>query len=165
MKSNMTAAVVGKNARKPNPHCFKINFLSEVKAMKKMAETGIIFMVAVALMMLIGCGKAESPQERFQEETTAKLQEMQKKIDQLKDVYNARVSTMREEFNNKMAQFKKSYDEGVTNLKQKQAAAKQGLADMKSATGEAWEKAKVKMDKMTEDMSKSLEKITSELKE
>jgi uncharacterized protein involved in exopolysaccharide biosynthesis len=71
---------------------------------------------------------------------------------------------LREEFNNKRAQAKKHYDEAVTDLKQKQSAAKQELADMKATTGEAWEKAKAKMDKMTEDMRKALEKITSELK-
>ena len=80
--------------------------------MKKMAEKGIILMVVVALMMLIGCGKSESPQEKFQKQTNAKLEEMQKKIGQLKDVYNAKASAMKEEFNNKMAQVKKQYDEG-----------------------------------------------------
>ncbi len=133
--------------------------------MKKMAKNGIISMVVVALMMFIGCGESESPQEKYQKQTTAKLEEMQKKIDHLKDAYNAKVSAMRQEFDNKMAKVQKRYDEAVLDLQQKQTAVKQGLADMKSATGEAWEKAKVKMDNMTADMGKALEKITSELKE
>jgi TolA-binding protein len=133
--------------------------------MKKVAETGIIIMVVVALMMLIGCGKSESPQEKYQNQTTAKIEEMQKKIEQLKDVYNAKVSAMRKEFDDKMAKFTKLYDEGIADLKQKQTAVKQGLADMKSTTGDAWEKAKVKMDNMIEDMGKAFEKVKSELEE
>jgi outer membrane murein-binding lipoprotein Lpp len=133
--------------------------------MKKVAETGIIITLVIALMMLIGCGKSESPQEKYQDQATAKVEEMQKKIEQLKDAYNAKASAMQKEFDDKMAKLKKHYDDGMAELKQKQTTVKQGLADMKSATGDAWEKAKVKMDNMIEDMGKAFEKVKSELEE
>ena len=38
------------------------------------------------------------------------------------------------------------------------------MAGLKSATGEAWEKAKEKMDKMTEELGKAYEKAKSEFK-
>jgi hypothetical protein len=124
---------------------------------------GIISMLA--LVMLIGCGKAESPQEKFQRETTATIEGMKQKIDKLQDAYDAKTIAMRKEFDEKMAAAKKKYTEAVASLKEQQAAATKELADMKSATGEAWEKAKEKMDKMSDEMEKAYEKIKSELKD
>lgn len=133
--------------------------------MKKIAAKGILILMVVALMMAIGCGKTESPQEKYQNETNAQIEEMQNQIAHLKDAYNSKVAVMREEFDAQLAQVNNGYNEAVADLKQKQAAVKEGLTEMKSATGEAWEKGKVKMDKMVEDMSKALQKITSDLKD
>ncbi|MEJ2671198.1 MAG: hypothetical protein P8168_03140 [Deltaproteobacteria bacterium] len=128
--------------------------------MKKLAA--IISMLA--LVMLVGCGKAETPQQTYQKKATAKIEDMQKKINKLTEEYSAKVAEMHKKFNEKMATGKKSYDETVAGLKQQQAAAKKELAAMKSATGDAWEKAKAKMDKMMEGMEKTYEKVKSELK-
>jgi uncharacterized membrane-anchored protein YhcB (DUF1043 family) len=128
---------------------------------KKVA--GIIAMVA--LVMFVGCAKSESPQEKFQKKATAQIEEMQKKIDKLKEAYDANSAEMRKKFDEQMAAGKKHYDEAVADLKLKEAAVKKELADMKSATGEAWEKAKEKMDIMTDEMEKAYEKIKSQFKD
>jgi hypothetical protein len=129
--------------------------------MKKL--TWIIAMLA--LVVLIGCTKTETPQEKFQKEVSVKIEEIQKNVDKLKEAYDAKVAEMRKQFDEKMTTGKKSYDEAVANLKDKEAAAKKELADMKSATGDAWEKAKDKMQKTTAELEKAYENIKATLKE
>jgi long-subunit fatty acid transport protein len=118
----------------------------------------------LALVMLVGCGKPQTPQQEYQQQTTSKIDQMQKKIDKLKGEYNAKVKAMRQAFDEKMAAGKKNYDAAVANLKNQEAAAKKELKAMKSATGAAWEKAKAKMDKMVSDMEKGYENLKAQLK-
>jgi TolA-binding protein len=125
---------------------------------------GIISMLALVMVMLIGCGKPETPQEKFQKQTTAKIEEMQKKIDTLTGEYKAKVAELRKQFEEKMVMGKKHYDAALAGLKNQEAAAKKELAAMKTATGAAWEKAKEKMDKMTAEMEKAYEDLKSQLK-
>jgi TolA-binding protein len=127
---------------------------------KKLA--GIISMLA--LVALIGCGKPETPQEKFQKQATAKLEEMQKNIDKLKGAYDAKIAEMRKKFDEQMAAGQKHYEDAVAGLKMQEAAAKKELAAMKSATGEAWEKAKEKMDKMVGEMEKTYGTLKDQLK-
>ena len=130
--------------------------------MKKLVA---ILSVLAFLVVVIGCGKAETPQEKFKKQATAKIEEMQKKIDKLKGDYNAKVTEMRKKFEEKMVTGKKKYDEAVGSLKAQEDAAKKELKAMKSATGEAWEKAKEKMTKMLDSMEKAYEHIKAQMKE
>jgi TolA-binding protein len=123
---------------------------------------GIISMLA--LIMLVGCGKPETPQQKYQEQSTSKIEQMQKKIDKLKGAYDAKAAEMRKKFDEQMAAGKKKYEEAVASLNHQEEEAKKELAAMKTATGAAWEKAKAKMDKLTAEMEKAYENIKSQLK-
>jgi major membrane immunogen (membrane-anchored lipoprotein) len=124
----------------------------------------VIIFSMLALVMLVGCGKPETPQQKFQKKATTKIEEMRKNIDKLQEAYNAKVKAMRKTFDEKVAAGKKNYDAAVAKLKEQEAAAKKELKAMKSATGAAWDKAKAQMDKMLTDMEKSYENLKSQMK-
>ena len=124
----------------------------------------VAIMSMLALVMLVGCGKSETPQQKYQKQTTSKIEEMRKNIDKLQEAYNAKVAAMRKSFDEKMAAGKKNYDAAMAKLKEQEAAAKKELKAMKSATGAAWDKAKAQMDKLVNDMEKSYENLKSQLK-
>lgn len=124
----------------------------------------VVIISMLALVMLVGCGKPETPQQKYQKQTTSKIEEMRKNIDKLQEAYNAKVAAMRKSFDEKMAAGKKNYDAAMAKLKEQEAAAKKELKAMKSATGAAWDKAKAQMDKLVNDMEKSYENLKSQLK-
>lgn len=124
----------------------------------------VVIISMLALVMLVGCGKPETPQQKYQNQSTSKIEQMQKNIDKLKVAYKAKVAAMRKNFEEKMAAGQKNYDAALASLKNQEAAAKKELKAMKSATGAAWEKAKVQMDKLLSDMEKSYESLKSQLK-
>lgn len=124
----------------------------------------VVIISMLSLVVLVGCGKPETPQQKYQRQTTAKITEMQKKIDKLKGEYTAKVAAMRKSFDEKMAAGKKNYDAAVASLKLQAAAANKELKVMKSATGAAYEKAKAKMDKLLTDMEKGYENLKTQLK-
>lgn len=100
------------------------------------------------LLIATGCGKAkaETAQEQFQKKAAAQIEEMQKKIDELKAKFN-------EKFNEQMAELQKKED-----------AAKQEMEEMKAATGAAWDKAKTKISGTVEDLEKSYERVKAHFK-
>jgi TolA-binding protein len=124
----------------------------------------VVIISMLALVMLVGCGKPETPQQKYQKQSTSKIEEMQKNIDKLKGAYDAKAAAMRKKFDEQMAAGKKHYEEALASLKKQEAEAKKELAAMKSATGAAWEKAKGQVDKMINDMEKTYESLKAQLK-
>jgi len=124
----------------------------------------VVIVSMLALVGLVGCGKPETPQQKYQKQATSKIQEMKKNLDKLQGAYKAKVTAMRQAFDEKMAAGKKNYDAAIASLKNQEAAAKKELKAMKSATGAAWDKAKAQMDKMLTDMEKGYENLKSQLK-
>jgi uncharacterized membrane-anchored protein YhcB (DUF1043 family) len=121
--------------------------------MKKVAG---IFFLAI-LLVTFGCGKPQTPQEKFQKKMTEQMEKLQTNVDKLKKAYTAKTAAMKKKFQEQMDKYQKEYNDGMAALKEKQEAAKKELAAMKSATGEAWEKAKAKMEKTGAEMEKTYE--------
>jgi hypothetical protein len=134
--------------------------LAGMKNMQKVA--GII--LTMAWLIMAGCGVSETPQEKFQKKVSHEMAEMQKKIENLKNSYNEKLVEMHKKFSEEAAAAQKKYNEAMADLSKKQEEAKKEMAGLKSATGEAWEKTKEKMDKITEDLEKTYEKAKSEFK-
>ncbi len=89
----------------------------------------MVLLCAALLLIAVGCGKPESPQEQFQNKAKTQIEHMQKKMDELKTKFN----------------------EELGSLQKMEDSAKAELEAMKKTTGEAWDKAK---DKMSETMDK-----------
>jgi uncharacterized membrane-anchored protein YhcB (DUF1043 family) len=123
---------------------------------------GIVFVAM--LLITTGCGKAESPQEKAQKKVTGQMEQLQKNIDNLKKSYTDRLAEMQKKFDAQMAKAHKEYSESMAALKQKQDEAKKELAELKTATGAAWQKAKVKLDKTVDDLQKAYDKAKSQFK-
>jgi hypothetical protein len=94
------------------------------------------------LTAVCGCGKPETPQEKFQNMVKAKIEHIQQKLDALKAKFNKELGALEQ---------------------QKDAAAKE-LTELEKATGEAWEKAKDKMSESLEKMEKGYERMQEHFK-
>ena len=131
-----------------------------MKNMQKVA--GII--LAMALLIMTGCGTSETPQEKFQKKVSHRNGGDAKEDENLKNSYNAKLVEMHKKFDDQVVAGQKQYDEAMADLTKKQEAAKKEMAGLKSATGEAWEKAKEEMGKITEELEKAYEKAKSRFK-
>ncbi len=97
----------------------------------------VLVIFLVVLLLTTGCAKPETPQEQYQKKVAVQLEETQKKIEALKAGFQAQLA----------------------ELQKKEEAVKQDLAELKAAGGEAWEKAKEKLDKAVAELEKSFEKM------
>jgi cytochrome c556 len=104
--------------------------------------------IMTLLLIATGCGKAkaETAQEQFHKKTATQIEEMQKKIDELK------------------AKSSEKFHEEMAELQKKEDAAKQEFEEMKAATGAAWDKAKTKISGTVEDLEKSYERAKAHFK-
>lgn len=128
-----------------------------------MKKGAVIFLLA-ALLVTTGCGKTEVPPENSQKKFTAQIEELQRKIDKLKESYTRKLDEMQTKFDEQMARAYQEYHESMAALKQKQDKANKDLAELKSATGATWEKARTKMEKTAEDLQKAYERAKSRFK-
>ncbi|HZE20718.1 MAG TPA: hypothetical protein VE082_01575 [Desulfobaccales bacterium] len=123
---------------------------------------GIIF--ATMLLITIGCGKAETPQEKFQKKVTGQLEKLHTNINALKESYSKKLDAMKKKFDEQMAKAHKEYNESMASLKEKQDEAKKQLTEMKTATGATWEKGKAKLSQTVEGLQKAYEQAKAKFK-
>jgi hypothetical protein len=112
--------------------------------MKRM--TLAIIMTLLLITTGYGIAQAETAQEQFHKETATQIEEMQKKIDELK------------------AKSSEKFHEEMAELQKKEDAAKQELKGMEAATGAAWDKTKTKISGTVDDLEKSYEKVKAHFK-
>jgi altronate dehydratase len=127
--------------------------------MKKVA--GIIFLAI--LLVTFGCGKSQTPQEKFQKKMTEQMEKLQANVDKLTKAYADKTAAMKKQFQAQMDKAQKEYHDGMAALHAKQEAAKKELAALKSATGKAWEKAKVQMEKSAAELEKTFQDLKAKL--
>jgi DNA repair exonuclease SbcCD ATPase subunit len=128
-----------------------------------MKKKAVIFLLA-ALLATTGCSKTESPPENSQKKFTAQMEELQRKIEKLEESYTRKLDEMQTKFDEQMARAREEYNESMAALKEKKDKANQELAELKSAPGATWEKARTKMEKTAEDLQRAYERARSRFK-
>jgi hypothetical protein len=121
------------------------NTFKRLGGIKPVPTTQRPLAVVISLALLLaafGCGKPETPQEKFQNLVKTKIEQMGQKLEALKAKFNQEFGSLE---------------------KQKEAAAKE-LAELQKATGEAWDKAKDKMSESMEKMEKGFERMQEHFK-
>jgi DNA repair exonuclease SbcCD ATPase subunit len=113
----------------------------------------IVLFAFIASGFLVGCSdKKKAEKEEFQKQAEAKLNELNKKMDELKNKGEKATDEIK-------AQIKEQMEE----LKKKQEAANKKLQELKSAGTDAWEKLKSETNKALDDMEKLYNDLKSRL--
>ena len=92
--------------------------------------------------------------ESYKKEMSGKLKDLDRKIDELQ----AKIGQMKGEA-------KAEYTKEMTELREKEKAAKREWRKVKRATADKWEKAKADMDTAVQDIEGAYDKTVSRLKE
>lgn len=88
--------------------------------------------------------------EEYRRRVESKLKELDKQIDQLKARVEKSETKARAEFNHQIGE-----------LQKKKEVVRKGLEELKSASAEAWEMIKSRIDAALEDLEKSYDRIRS----
>ncbi len=142
--------------------------------MKDMCKV-VGFVLMAALLIIDGCGRSETPQEKFKKRVSQEIPLMEKKIEILRYYYNDKLVKMHQEFdeqvvaalkqhNEALAAVQKQYFEAAAEMNKKLEVAKQELAGLKPVTDEDLGKAIAQMDQITAKLEKSLVKAESQFK-
>lgn len=95
----------------------------------------------------------QQQKEEYQREVERRIMEIDSKLQDIE----TRADMLKEEARNEL-------NKEIENLEKKKADAKQKLAQLKSATGTAWEDIKTGLDKAFEDMDEAYQKAISRFK-
>lgn len=135
----------------------------------------------LALTLISACGKKEEPtsakkpvtEEKVMKEVKEAVQTALSYTEQQKEEYRKKINAQLDEMQRKMAELKAKYEqakpeiqaklkEQMEVLQKEMDAARKKLAELKAASGKAWEDMKAGLDKALEDLKKSYEQAAGD---